>query len=264
MAASANLFPALGSAISTALVLTEITTNGAARGATNAVTYDPAGNMILMPEGASFGLSTGTWSAAVACVFFDAASGGNGILSFAIPSLSIVSGQTASLSSGTIAVSYPIAVNVPIPAGSVLGTLQGVTINGVSLQGTVVKNPTTLVWNGSTLVASPGVASGLVAHAGGTRALALPVTATINQFSTVATLNDSIALPAAVPGAYPYGITIINDGAAAATIYGQVSGTDTIDGAAAATGVQLTNATRATFYCAAPGAWFSLKGTKSS
>lgn len=264
--ASANLFPALGSAVSTAYALTELSGNGYARGVTCPVYFDPVFPSITIPEGASFGLSTGTWTAAVAATFFDAATGGNAILEFAIPSLSIVSGQTATLSALTIAVSYAVVNGVTIPAGSVLGTIATGSINGVSLAGQIVRNPQPLLWTLSTLAltASPAVAAGLVAHAGGTRAAGLVVTAAVNQFATVATLNDSIVLPPAIPGVWPNGVTIINDGAAAATIYAAIGTSDTIDGVAAATGVQLTNATRAVFYCATAGQWFSLKGTKSS
>jgi hypothetical protein len=57
---------------------------------------------------------------------------------------------------------------------------------------------------------------------------------------------------------------VVNDGAAPAKIYGNNAGTDTIDGVAGATGVTLTNAKRAFFFCLTSGAWQSLAGAASA
>jgi hypothetical protein len=102
---------------------------------------------------------------------------------------------------------------------------------------------------------------GVIAHAGGTRALAMALKYGWNRLATVASANDSVALPPAVAGA---SVVVINDGVAAAKVYAGVTGTDTIDGVAAATGVPLTNAKRAIFYCLTAGAWQSLQGGVSA
>lgn len=103
------------------------------------------------------------------------------------------------------------------------------------------------------------VADGLTAHAGGGQASALLLTAATNRVTTVATAADSVKLPVSAPGS---SINLINDGANALQVFG--SGTDTIDAIATGTGVALTAAHRATFYCLTAGAWQSMAGTKFS
>lgn len=113
--------------------------------------------------------------------------------------------------------------------------------------------------NGFTLLG--GVPSdGLTAHAGGTQAAAIQLAYGWNRLSVVATLNDSAALPAALANAF---CLVVNDGAAAAKIYGKNGGSDTIDGTAGSTGVALTNAKRTLFVCLTAGKWISL-GTGES
>jgi hypothetical protein len=102
-------------------------------------------------------------------------------------------------------------------------------------------------------------ADGLTAHAGGGQASALLLTASVNRLTTVATAADSVKLPPSAPN---LAVVIINDGAHAAQVFG--SGTDTIDGVATATGVPLTNAKRAIYYCLTAGAWQSLSGGVST
>src|SRR5580765_4637289 len=88
--------------------------------------------------------------------------------------------------------------------------------------------------------------NGITATAGGTKAAARLLKATINQLSVVATNTDSVKLPAnPQPGNVVF---IANDGAAVAQVFG--SNNDTIDGVATATGVALTNATRCFYICA--------------
>jgi hypothetical protein len=96
-------------------------------------------------------------------------------------------------------------------------------------------------------------ATGLVAHAGGTQAAALVLSAKVNVLGTVATAADSVALPLAVAGLT---VVVANAGAASAQVFG--SGTDTINGVATATGVALAAAATKTFYCtksAPAGTW---------
>lgn len=99
----------------------------------------------------------------------------------------------------------------------------------------------------------------VTARAGGGKALATPLLYGLNRITVCATGADSVLLPAAVDGAE---VVIIHDGAAAAQVFGQ--GTDTVDGIATATGVALTQLTRCAYYCISNGAWYSLKGTKST
>lgn len=96
------------------------------------------------------------------------------------------------------------------------------------------------------------VANTLTATAGGTQAAALALTASINRITVCATGGDSVRLPVSVAGMK---IVVINDGAAAAQVFG--AGTDTIDAVATATGVVLTNARRAEFWCVVAGLWQS-------
>src|ERR1700692_3330429 len=65
---------------------------------------------------------------------------------------------------------------------------------------------------------------GITAHAGGTQALAVPLTAHTCRISTVATAGDSVKLPPSAPGLE---LVIINHGAQAMQVFG--SGTETID-----------------------------------
>jgi len=104
----------------------------------------------------------------------------------------------------------------------------------------------------------------ITATAGGTKTTARLLKATINQLSVCATAADSVKLPASPqPGNMVF---IANDGAAAAQVFG--SNSDTIDGVATATGVALTNATRAFFVCisvtAGIAAWVSQAGAKAT
>lgn len=102
-------------------------------------------------------------------------------------------------------------------------------------------------------------ADGITAHAGGTKAAALQLNYGMNRITVCATAGDSVLLPRASDGAE---VLVINDGAAAAQVFGQ--GTDTIDGVVTATGVALTQARRTWFYCFTDGAWQSLQGLKST
>ena len=98
-------------------------------------------------------------------------------------------------------------------------------------------------------------ANGLTATAGGTRAAALPLRASMNRITTCATAADSVALPPAVGGQE---VTIINSGAAAAQVFAAVGTSDTINGVAAATGISLAAAGKAQFVSPGPGLWFSI------
>lgn len=105
------------------------------------------------------------------------------------------------------------------------------------------------------------VQTGVVAHAGGTKALAVPINAAIVRIDTVATAADSVILPPAFPGASMF---IANNGVASVQIFGNNS--DTINGIATATGYALAPGKSALLACpfgqvqtpAIPGTWFAL------
>jgi hypothetical protein len=105
--------------------------------------------------------------------------------------------------------------------------------------------------------------AGITAQADGTKANATPLTCRLNQIATVAGANDSVLLP---PGEVGMEVFIANDGANVIQVFG--AGSDTIDAVATATGVVLTNAERAWYYCVSVasgvGAWVSQEGPKST
>ena len=92
--------------------------------------------------------------------------------------------------------------------------------------------------------------NGIVALAGGGQAAATQLTAQTSRVSTVATMGDSVKLPAAIPGLE---VTVIHRGVNDMQVFGL--GSDVIDGQPAATGVsQMYNST--VFYiCAVAGSW---------
>ena len=111
---------------------------------------------------------------------------------------------------------------------------------------------------GNSPTALTAITDGITAHAGGTKVAAVPLTSKWNRLSVVATGGDSVLLPVAAVGTE---VLIINGGAAAAQVFG--AGTDTVDGVATGTGVVLTNAKAAKFYCLTAGAWHSMEGVLS-
>jgi hypothetical protein len=93
--------------------------------------------------------------------------------------------------------------------------------------------------------------NGIVAHAGGGQALAVPLTSDVNRIVTVVTAGDSVLLPAAAPGMQ---VTVINAAAAnAANVFPAVG--DTINALAANAAFSLVAGKVATFYCAVAGFW---------
>lgn len=93
-------------------------------------------------------------------------------------------------------------------------------------------------------------ASGLTAHAGGGQANALQLTGSMASIGTVATLADSVKLPAAKAGSSYY---LTNDGALSMQVFGR--GTDTINNVATATGVAQAAGVAAHYFCAKTGNW---------
>ena len=99
----------------------------------------------------------------------------------------------------------------------------------------------------------------ITATAAGNQATAYKLTAVQSRITVCVTNGDSVKLPPAIVGS---AFVVINDGAATCQVYG--SGTDTIDGVATATGVTVSNAKRAIFYCVANGLWQSLGGSTAA
>ncbi|HYM31798.1 MAG TPA: hypothetical protein VEU47_10885 [Candidatus Cybelea sp.] len=95
-------------------------------------------------------------------------------------------------------------------------------------------------------------ADNLTAHAGGGQANALPLLNEINRITTVAIANDSVALPKSVAGMT---VIVINHGANPMQVFG--NGTDTINDAAAATGVSQMQNSVVIYMCATAGAWYT-------
>lgn len=107
----------------------------------------------------------------------------------------------------------------------------------------------------TTGIGTVSVSDGLTAHAGGTQAAALALTSKINRISTVASANDSVALPLAVAG---ISIEVVN-GAAVNSMQVFGAGTDTINDVATATGVAQAAGKAASYFCttsAPAGKWY--------
>lgn len=102
--------------------------------------------------------------------------------------------------------------------------------------------------------ASPGLSTqqGVTATAGGTRAAAFPVTASITNVTTVATAADSLVLPVASANLGET-FTIYNNGANNLTLY--ANGSDTINGTAGATGISIPNAGVVVLQSVTSGVW---------
>jgi hypothetical protein len=102
---------------------------------------------------------------------------------------------------------------------------------------------------------------GLTAHAEGGQSSATQLQYGMNRVSSVASANDSVALPTAVANAW---VLLVNDGGNAAKVFARNGSSDTIDGVTGSTGVTIANAKRDLFYCLTAGAWISLLGAKSA
>lgn len=97
-------------------------------------------------------------------------------------------------------------------------------------------------------------ANTLTAHAGGGQGSALPVTAEINQVTTVASAGDSVVLPAAAAGIQ---IMVANAAAVNSMNVFPASG-DQINALGANTAFALAAGKTAQFYCVKAGQWHSI------
>lgn len=93
---------------------------------------------------------------------------------------------------------------------------------------------------------------GIVAHAGGGKALATPITGQTARVTTCATPGDSVLLPPAFAGME---ILLINHGAQPMSVYGQ--GTDTIDDVVTANPVSHMQSSTVIYTCPITGLWYT-------
>lgn len=134
------------------------------------------------------------------------------------------------------------------------------TLAASSLAGTMlmevlagsVKAQTTLDALAQFITTDIPVTTGITAHAGGGQTLATALGAGMNNVTTVATIADSVKLPASTAGDY---VIVINSAANAMQVFG--SGTDTINGVATATGISQAGKMIYVYYCAVAGNWLT-------
>lgn len=98
-------------------------------------------------------------------------------------------------------------------------------------------------------------AASVTAHAGGTRAAALPIRTAQTLVAVCATAGDSLMLPPATGGQV---LWIVNAGAASAQLFADLNTSDTINGVAAATGIALAAGKSMTLFSPLAGAWFGV------
>lgn len=138
----------------------------------------------------------------------------------------------------------------PATSSILARTDAGQTFTGTQAFGDV----TTTTLSSTQGLTLPTVENAITAFAGGGQgsATALSSTATFHRITTVVTSADSVKLPTAVAGAMHY---IRNDSTSGngTQVYG--TSPDTINGAATATGVPLSNGVGAWFISTANGAW---------
>lgn len=98
-------------------------------------------------------------------------------------------------------------------------------------------------------------ATTVTAHAGGTRALAVPLNGACSLIAVCATSADSVSVPPAMGGQVMW---VANGGAASAQIFAANGTADTINGVAAATGIALGAGKSITLFSPLQGAWFGV------
>jgi len=96
-------------------------------------------------------------------------------------------------------------------------------------------------------------ATGITAHAGGTQALGVALTASVNLITVCATGGDSVCLPSALGGQEVF---VGNAGAAACNVFSSNASTaDTINGTIGTTAFSLGIGKNAVFFSPAAGIW---------
>lgn len=92
--------------------------------------------------------------------------------------------------------------------------------------------------------------NGLTAKASGTQANSTPLSA-VSQVDTVVTNGDGVLLPVATAGRFAF--VSNNDAGQSMKVFAQ--GSDTINGTAGATGIDVAQTENAVFFCAEAGEW---------
>lgn len=131
-------------------------------------------------------------------------------------------------------------------------TIQSDGVNWIVLSGGSLAGPLSIGATTFTGLFSETSQDTITAHAGGGQGSAFALTAQTNRITVVATVGDSVKLPASVAGLE---IVVINHGANAMQVFG--AGTDTIDDIATAVGVSQMAASVVIYTCATAGAWYT-------
>ena len=142
------------------------------------------------------------------------------------------------------------------PTWTQIGVNQAaVAITGGTINGTVIGGTTPAA--GAFTFVKGSYATGLAA-VGTNVGTALQLVAQVNRVTTAASSAVGVILPSAATVGVGGTVTVINDGPSNSFhVYG--NGSDTIDGAAAGTGVVLTNAFQCAYQVDAAGAWVSYR-----
>ncbi len=148
---SGTVYAALGTALSSQGVLSEQNGAGYARVAIT-VQYDPLNGNVAFPAGVTFA-ATGTWAQSNYLALWDSPTGGNMLFVFAIPGVTLTSGQTYAVPAGAFNFLLNpalIGANKQIAAFNAVGTVTGALGNAAG----------NIVYNGAALA---GSASGVLA-----------------------------------------------------------------------------------------------------
>lgn len=147
------------------------------------------------------------------------------------------------------------------PTGGSSGTLAGIAQRGDllsdSANGVLYQNVGTQASPTWAPLALTGVAIGLAA-VGTTRATALALTARRNVVATAASAATGVTLPPSLSIGIGNSVYVYNDGPSNA-FHVYASGSDTIDGTAGSTGVDLTNAFFCQYLLGSAGAFLSYR-----
>jgi hypothetical protein len=178
----------LATALSAALVPTEQTGTGYAR-LQVPVQYDPATGKVEFPKAMSW-LAGGSWSASTHMVLYDAASNGNALLAWQIPSFTLSNGGVQSYAPNTFdfRLTTQFKAGVWVLAGTTLGTVAN--RSGAVLASSLL-NPVTIIYSGTTLAAATPTALAVINY--GT-VITPDILNGINQRVTL-TGNTTIAVP---------------------------------------------------------------------
>jgi len=108
----------------------------------------------------------------------------------------------------------------------------------------------TQTWNTQTLQAG---ADSITAHAGGGQQAASPLTGLLNRVTVVATIGDSVTLPASIAGA---DIVVVNAAANSMNVFPNTG--EQINALGANAAFAVAGGKTATLYCVTAGQWHAL------